>query len=61
MKIVLAQVVPQMFDRIQFWTIGWLWYQSDICWNLERIPIMSPSPVNLHDNEIVGEFFGNMR
>src|SRR5262249_13078771 len=55
-KIVLAQVVPQVFDRIEFWTVGRLQNEPHILWNDQLIRVMPACPVNLHHDEIVRKF-----
>jgi hypothetical protein len=49
-----------MFDWIDFWTIGRLKDQADICWDLQVFGPMPARLIDLHDHETVGKVVGHL-
>ena len=51
---LLAQVVPQMLDRIEFRRVGWQPEQAKIGGQLQRFTLMPPGPIEHHEQAFLG-------
>ena len=57
---VRFHILVQQFIGIQFWTVGRLLNQADICWNNQRFRSMPTSLIDLHHDEIVLEVLADV-
>src|SRR5437660_9082525 len=47
--------MPDVFHRVDFGTIGWLLDQAHSGGNDQLMSVMPAGPINLHDDEVLGE------
>lgn len=59
-KLFFTQVLPEVFYRIEFWTVGWLRDQADIVWDDEILGLMPAGSIHLHHDKILGEGLADM-
>src|SRR5258706_3759370 len=59
-KVLFAQMFPEMFRRIEFRAVGWLWDQADVLRHLEIFGMMPSRLIHLHHDKRVLEGLGDM-
>lgn len=54
-KVLLAQLFPQMLNGVDFWAVGGLLDQANVAWDDQLSGAMPPGLIDLHHDEIVRE------
>ena len=52
-KPLLAQLIPEMFDRIEFWRVGREREEPKVCGERERAGLMPDGAIENHDDALV--------
>src|SRR5438034_286788 len=60
-QVLLSQFPPEMFDRVDFWTISGLKDQADIRWYPQFFGPVPACLIDLHDKKVVGKVLGHLR
>ncbi len=59
-KVLLAQLISSMLNRVDLWTVSWLRYQTDVGRDDQLAGPMPASLIDLHHNEKVGASLAHM-
>jgi hypothetical protein len=54
-ELFFADVFPDMFHRIEFRTVGWLWDETDILGYGQRFGAMPARAIHLHHDKLLGK------
>ena len=60
MEPFFAYIFPDVRDGIQLGTIGWLWDEANVLWDLARMGGVPPRSINLHHKKGVRKHGGHM-
>ncbi len=60
MKVFFAQFIPDMLNRIEFWTVGRLRDEADILRNDQVLGTVPACLIDLHDDEVLRESLADL-